>query len=330
MIGEENILSVAPTVDLIVMNDACDDSASETTVPLAGELTIADFLALYLPDLGEDAVVLINYQVMDYDYILQGGDTVWVAPKNGMIVSLTFASRTTYLIVPVGCTVRTFLGMYGVPLSAIVTVNGADATPDTVLKGGDTILVENGESKPEEEKPGDHEKPGEQEKPEGIPTVMESMAKLNRGDLLENVTVVMNGTNPEKFDYTFMLDGMSATMTDNYSSDTIYYGDEEADAVRSTFIAPVLAILEHTEYFYADEKGYLSDYPITYDCEILGQDGPATITATNIVVTAEGDTLLSISCNMHQVSYTGEELDVTVTFTFSDYGTTVVEEPIEE
>ena len=118
-------------------------------------------------------------------------------------------------------------------------------------------------------------------------------------------------------------------MTDNYSGDTEFFEGEEADAVRLTSIAPVLAILDHTEYFYADEKGYLCDYPIRYECEILGHEGPVSITATDIVVQAEGDTLLSIYCNMHQVGIE-DELDVTVLFTFSDYGTTVVEKPIEE
>ena len=154
------------------------------------------------------------------------------------------------------------------------------------------------------------------------------MSKLNRGDLLENVTIKMVGTNPQKFDYTFLFDGKKALMTDNRSEDTEYYEDEMADAVRTTFVAPVLAILEHSNYFCADEKGYICDREITYDCEILGK-GHATITATDIVVVAEGDTLLSITCNMHQVCEEGE-LDVTVTFTFSDYGTTVVEAPAAE
>ena len=190
----------------------------------------------------------------------------------------------------------------------------------TVLEAYADVTVENGEHYPEN--------PGEQEKPEGIPEVMESMSKLNRGDLLENVTIKMVGTNPQDFDYTFLFDGKKALMTDNTSDDTEYYEDEMADAVRTTFVAPVLTILQHTEYFYAGEKEYLCDYAITYDCEILGQ-GLATITATDIVVVAEGDTLLSITCNMHQV-LGKDEFDVTVTFTFSDYGTTVVEAPAAE
>ena len=321
LIGDGNELSIAPVVALVVMNDICDDATTEKAVVIVNGTTIADFLALYLPELDEGAVFLVNYEIVDSDYILKAEDLIWVAPQNGMIVSLSFLSETTYLIVPVDCTVQTLLGMYGIPTSAIVTVNGEAAWLDTVLKAGDAVLVATGEANPEE-------KPGEQEKPEGIPEVMESMGKLNRGDLLENVTITMTGTNPQDFDYTFLFDGKKALMTDNTSEDTEYYEDEWADAVRTAFVAPVLAILEHSNYFYADEKGYICDREITYECEILGA-GLATITAYDIVVVAEGDTLLSITCNMHQVCEE-DELDVTVTFTFSNYGTTVVTAPSAE
>ena len=138
----------------------------------------------------------------------------------------------------------------------------------------------------------------------------------------------MVGNNGSPFNYIFRLDGQSALMTDRSSEDSDYYEGEEADAVRTTFVAPVLAILNHSNYFYADEQGFRCDNKITYGCEILGA-GPATITASNILVTLENGTLYSITCDMHQVCKEGV-LDVSVTFTFTDYGTTVVEAPAAE
>ena len=158
---------------------------------------------------------------------------------------------------------------------------------------------------------------------ETVPSPEEILGEVKNPDNFKNVTIVMAGTvDGDAFNYTMKFADGNCNMGENGVLDELYEG-EDADMVRSIFIDTALALLNHADQFTATENGFRYDGEISYEVEIMGY-GRATIVATNNVVTmnANGD-MDTLSCHMVQTS--GEDtVIVDVTFTYSDYGTTVI------
>ena len=157
----------------------------------------------------------------------------------------------------------------------------------------------------------------------------EVLEEIKEPERFENVTIEMTGTvEGDAFDYDLLFNNSDCLMIDNLSDYSALYEGEEGEMVRSIFVDTALALLAHGESFTLTENGYLCEAAITYECDVLGA-GHATITATNNLVTLDaGGNLASLSCDMVQ-SCEGEVLQVTVTFTFINYGTTVITPPAE-
>ena len=139
----------------------------------------------------------------------------------------------------------------------------------------------------------------------------------------KNVTIVMAGNvEGDEFDYTMKFADGNCLMGENGVLDEFYEG-EEADMVRSIFVDTALALLDHADQFVSTENGFRFDGEITFEVDIIGV-GPATIVSTNNVITLyENGDMNSLSCHMVQTSEAGN-VTVDVTFTYSDYGTTVI------
>ncbi len=152
----------------------------------------------------------------------------------------------------------------------------------------------------------------------------EIIEEIKNPENFENVTIVMAGTvNGDAFDYTMKFADENCHMGENGVLDEFYEG-EEADMVRSIFIDTALALLNHADQFVSTENGFRCDGEITYEIDVLGMKGRATIVATNNIVTlhTNGD-MHTLSCHMVQTCE-GETVIVDVTFTYTDYGTTVI------
>ena len=158
---------------------------------------------------------------------------------------------------------------------------------------------------------------------ETVPSPEEILGEVKNPDNFKNVTIVMAGTvDGDAFNYTMKFADGNCNMGENGVLDELYEG-EDADMVRSIFIDTALALLNHADQFAATENGFRYDGEISYEVEIMGY-GRAAIVATNNVVTmnANGD-MDTLSCHMVQTG--GEDtVIVDVTFTYSDYGTTVI------
>ena len=158
----------------------------------------------------------------------------------------------------------------------------------------------------------------------------EVLDEIRAPENFDNVTIRMAGTvDGDAFDYDICFADGNCLMTDKGSDDTEFFEGEESDMVRAMFIDVALALLAEGDKFTLASDGYRCDDAITYQSEILGQ-GTATIVSTNNVVTLDTNgNLYSLSCNMLQTcnNYT---VDVTVTFTFTDYDTTTITPPAAE
>lgn len=141
-------------------------------------------------------------------------------------------------------------------------------------------------------------------------------------DNFDNVTFLMAGTfdTGETFEELVKLDGNTCLVEEEVSNDP-----EMVNAIKTVYVATVLGVMNNFDNFTFDsaEGVFKSNVAIVYDVNVLGED--CTITANNVVVTIDtANKLATMNCDMKQV-FDGGELNMTVTFTFSDYGTTVIE-----
>ena len=156
-------------------------------------------------------------------------------------------------------------------------------------------------------------------------TPEEVLDEIRAPENFDNVTIRMAGTvDGDAFDYDICFADGNCLMTDKDSDDTELFEGEESDMVRAMFIDVALALLDEGDKFTLTSEGYRCDDAITFTTEILGMDEPATIVSSNNLVTLDSaGKLFSLSCNMVQ-SCEGNTLNVTVTFTFTNYGTTTI------
>ena len=106
---------------------------------------------------------------------------------------------------------------------------------------------------------------------------------------------------------------------------------EELAALRNIYVNTTLAVVNNFSSFTYDAvKGaFVSKEPIVYMVNVM--EYVATITASNVEVKLDSNKNISeITCDMkHEYTEHGreEELMMKATFTFTDYGTTVVNVP---
>ena len=159
----------------------------------------------------------------------------------------------------------------------------------------------------------------------------EVLEEISEPENFDNVTIKMVGTvDDDAFDYDILFADGNCLMIEGGSDYTEFFEGEESTMVRAMFLDVALALLAEGEHFTLTNEGYRCDDAVTFTTEILGMDEPATITCTNSLVTLDNaGKLLCLSCNMLQ-SCEDNSLNVVVSFTFTDYGTTVVEAPAAE
>ena len=124
------------------------DDATPFTLPYDPSVNMT--LGEVLKKLGlklEEYKVLVNRQPADANISVTPSDTIWLADSTYLTIEIVEMGYS--LFAPEGCTVKTFFGMYSVPIDATFKLNDEDATLETVLKDGDRISVK----MPEEEKP---------------------------------------------------------------------------------------------------------------------------------------------------------------------------------
>ena len=162
-------------------------------------------------------------------------------------------------------------------------------------------------------------------------TPEEVLDEISSPEKFDNVTIKMEGTvDGDSFDYDICFADGNCLMTEYGSDYTELFEGEESDVVRAMFIDVALALLDEGDKFTLTSDGYRCDDAITFTTEILGMDEPATIVSSNNLVTLDSaGKLFSLSCNMVQ-SCEGDTLNVTVTFTFTNYGTTTITPPAAE
>ena len=141
---------------------------------------------------------------------------------------------------------------------------------------------------------------------------------------------------------TFQIDGSFISGNDgepefHYTSwivgDSAKFGDQMLDAegvqsLKSVYVNTALAIVENFgDFTYnAENNTFVANKDIVYTVNSMGI--LATITVKNAIVTLDADTMLaSISCQMTQDFTDGEakQFVMDITFTYSNYGTTVIE-----
>ena len=153
----------------------------------------------------------------------------------------------------------------------------------------------------------------------------EKIEELVASDNFKNVTMKMVGAidGDQEFDCTFYFENGRCLLME-YGRPQLFEG-EEADMVRSIFVNTAIAVLSHGDNFVLTENGYFCGDDVTYGCYVTDV-GNATIVSKNNLVNLDADgKLLSLSCSMLQ-TYSDGKVNVTnVTFTFDDYGTTVID-----
>ena len=140
-------------------------------------------------------------------------------------------------------------------------------------------------------------------------------------DNFENFTVKFYGSfsNGEEF-LVFNKVEKNAILTEG----KVYTNAEEVANMKTSFFNIVLSLLDNFENFIFDSTNnvYNSTLQIVYDTNFNGRN--VTITANDVAVTIDANNhLSSMSCNMKQ-ELGEQELNLVVTFEFSDYGTTQI------
>lgn len=155
--------------------------------------------------------------------------------------------------------------------------------------------------------------------------------ELAKEEHYDNVTVAINATFISGYEYAeeetisvLKLDG------DDVSVDGVYMDDrQDAESTRAVFMSVPLAVFAENESFAADEatNTYLHRGEISYAIDFMSYK--ADITVRNVVITLDGSNELSkITCEMDQeFTSEGEQMKyvLNVEFTYSDFGSTVVE-----
>ena len=140
-------------------------------------------------------------------------------------------------------------------------------------------------------------------------------------DNFENFTVKFYGSfsNGEEF-LVFNKVEKNAILTEG----KVYTNAEEVANMKTSFFNIILPLLDNFENFIFDSTNnvYNSTTQIVYDTNFDGRN--VTITANDVAVTIDANNhLSSMSCNMKQ-EFDEQELNLVVTFEFSDYGTTQI------
>lgn len=160
--------------------------------------------------------------------------------------------------------------------------------------------------------------------------------KLTEQDLYDNVTFTTDATFLNDYDgdpnclSTAKLDGENACTIDDGN---VHTGEDIKDSMQEVLFQVVFPMLEDYDTFSynKDEDVYTAQGPLTYNATIA--DIKAKITVSDISVVLDEDQHIStIRCEMTQ-NFVEEmpegdisvEYILAVEFTFSDYGTTVVE-----
>lgn len=151
----------------------------------------------------------------------------------------------------------------------------------------------------------------------------------------ENVTFEMNvqfkEQNGEAFDgscyYKYCLDGDRGLEIDGETSRLV--DKDVVDAIRTLFIDISLGIINNlSDFTYSVENdAFVSNKTITIDVDVMGEK--ATLINDNVEVDInDQNQILSIKCDMIQ-DFFGDDIErnlvLEVEFSFSDYGTTIVE-----
>ena len=107
----------------------------------------------------------------------------------------------------------------------------------------------------------------------------------------------------------------------------VFTEEEMMTAIKNGFVLPILTIAENGDQFVAqdDPNVYKCAGPITLHTTVSGTE--ANVTMSDITVTFDGPYFSTITCKMKQevVGDSPYTMNFTVTFTFSNYGTTVIE-----
>ena len=127
------------------------------------------------------------------------------------------------------------------------------------------------------------------------------------------------------------LDGDKAAFSEDGRAPE-WMTEEETEALRNVYIHTTLAVLENFKAFAYDvvTDTFVSTEAVMYSVNVMGID--AKITANDIRVWFGADNnITGISCNMKQdfvEGGTAKTLEMQATFTFTNYGTTVIDPDI--
>lgn len=152
--------------------------------------------------------------------------------------------------------------------------------------------------------------------------IQEVWERISVADNFKNVTIRMYGefSDGDSFNKTVKFDGKIVWADGGKVTD--------AGIVTSTkneYVNTILGILGDSESFTYDRENSVYGGIENIEFEMTVDGIFAEITVWNIEVTVGADQKLEkISCNMKQ-EFDGDELNLTVTFELSDYGTTVIE-----
>ena len=151
----------------------------------------------------------------------------------------------------------------------------------------------------------------------------------------DNVTFAFNcsfleaGISTESFAYNCKIDGNNATMDDVISGQHMTMDAETITTVKDIYINTATAIVENFDNFTYDKdsEAYKSNKDIVYTVTVMGYE--ATITAKDVsVILDTNSNIASIDCTMIQdfeENGNPKQYTLDITFTYSNYGTTVVE-----
>ena len=155
-------------------------------------------------------------------------------------------------------------------------------------------------------------------------TVWNSMLDI---DNFENFTVKFYGNflNGNEF-LVFNKVEKNAVLTEG----NVYTNSEEVVAIKTSFFNVVLSLLDDSKNFIYDDANNVYHSTTQIICDTSFQGRNVIITANNVVVTIDANNhLSSMSCNMKQ-EFDEQELNLVVTFEFSDYGTTRIVDTTQE
>ena len=160
----------------------------------------------------------------------------------------------------------------------------------------------------------------------GVDLTEEEWSALQQSEKFENITMRLVGTflddtaDGEPFDTVIKITPEAVAVDDEVSAEA-----EMITAVKNVYLDTILAMLKDFSDYEHDAENHLyrAKEDIVYDVTVM--EASATITATDVTLKINADHYISeISCNMKQ-DLGSEIFLLQVTFSFSNFGTTVVE-----